>query len=200
MDDTGLLLWQLTSHPQPQINHKNWLVHTRIRLKGNGHLLLLTMVVSACNIRFLLVFDSKLRADQRKIWSRDMANGYFWPDPRGKNPHFQMWVWKPCSDSFRACSWGPKGQIRLMWQVILSTEIILSWPNQYSDFRIVWWIGKDTAIKWSWEAFVDGGKIKGWKVGVFDCPARSWWVLQLDHIKSDFLSCKMVGCWAFYDN
>ena len=57
----------MAPHPKLPINHKNWLFHTRIKLDGNGHFLLLTMVVSACNIRFLLVFDTYLTADQTMI-------------------------------------------------------------------------------------------------------------------------------------
>ena len=87
-----------------------------------------------------------------------------------------------------------------MRQFKLSSVIIMTWPNQYPGFGIVWSLSKDTAIRWSWEHFVDGGKIRRGKAGVFDHPANSWWVFQLASIKSDLLSCKMVGSRASYDN
>ena len=77
---------KITNQPQELV------VHTRIKLDGNGHFLLLTMAVSACNIRFFMVFDTNSRAVQRIIWFMDKANDYFWPNPKGKNPHFQMRV------------------------------------------------------------------------------------------------------------
>ena len=67
MHDRDWLLWQSTSCPKSQ---KNWLVFTWIRLNGNRRFVLLMIVVYACNIIFLLIFNINISAVQRITWFR----------------------------------------------------------------------------------------------------------------------------------
>ena len=186
----------------PQITNQplQRLVLTSIRLKRKRRFVQPMMVVSVCDIIFLKVFDNNFSTDQRMSWFRGLKNDCSWPSPKGENLHFQTWFWKPCSDSILEWSRRPKRQIWFMRQSKLFSVIIMTWPIHYRGFGIVWSLGKDTAIKWSWESFFHREKIRGWKASIFDHPANSWWVFQLANIKSDFLSCIMVGCRASYDN